>query len=313
MHQFTNILFVSHGISDETAVLKETIKLAIDNEARLSVLIVCPDFPKRLKDYVQPYEQTLKDHLNENIKAAISELNLNKKKPDIAIHVESGKTPDIRIIRHVLRHSHDLLVKEIESSDNAKGFKALDMELLRKCLCALFLHRPSKHAYNKLHVAVAIDPFEEDQAGLDLTIELLQISHSLAKQYTGKLSIFSCWSFALEGYVRGNPWLKITPEEIDNLLAEEKESHKKAIKEQIKAAKIKDNYTIVQLKGQPEYLIPKEIEHKKIDILVMGTVARTGISGFIIGNTAENILQRINCSLLALKPQGFTSPVKAYE
>jgi nucleotide-binding universal stress UspA family protein len=44
----------------------------------------------------------------------------------------------------------------------------------------------------------------------------------------------------------------------------------------------------------------------------MGTVARTGISGFIIGNTAENILQKIDCSLLALKPQGFVSPVKAY-
>lgn len=44
----------------------------------------------------------------------------------------------------------------------------------------------------------------------------------------------------------------------------------------------------------------------------MGTVARTGIPGFIIGNTAENILQKIDCSLLALKPLGFVSPVKAY-
>lgn len=32
----------------------------------------------------------------------------------------------------------------------------------------------------------------------------------------------------------------------------------------------------------------------------------------IIGNTAENILQKIDCSLLALKPLGFVSPVKAY-
>jgi len=44
----------------------------------------------------------------------------------------------------------------------------------------------------------------------------------------------------------------------------------------------------------------------------MGTVARTGISGFIIGNTAENILEEISCSLIALKPEGFVSPVKAY-
>lgn len=44
----------------------------------------------------------------------------------------------------------------------------------------------------------------------------------------------------------------------------------------------------------------------------MGTVARTGIPGFIIGNTAENTLREIRCSLLALKPNGFVSPVKAY-
>ncbi|MFO0070344.1 MAG: universal stress protein, partial [Alphaproteobacteria bacterium] len=30
------------------------------------------------------------------------------------------------------------------------------------------------------------------------------------------------------------------------------------------------------------------------------------------GNTAENILQKLSCSLLALKPNGFVSPVKAY-
>jgi nucleotide-binding universal stress UspA family protein len=51
---------------------------------------------------------------------------------------------------------------------------------------------------------------------------------------------------------------------------------------------------------------------KDIDILVMGTVARTGIAGFIIGNTAENILQTVTCSLLARKPNGFISPVQAY-
>jgi universal stress protein E len=66
------------------------------------------------------------------------------------------------------------------------------------------------------------------------------------------------------------------------------------------------------LKGNPEKIIPQFIEEKKIDILAMGTVARTGIPGFIIGNTAENILQKISCSLLALKPNGFVTPVKAY-
>jgi len=54
------------------------------------------------------------------------------------------------------------------------------------------------------------------------------------------------------------------------------------------------------------------LRKQPIDVLVMGTLGRTGISGFIIGNTAENVVQKLECSLLALKPGGFVSPVKAY-
>ena len=47
----------------------------------------------------------------------------------------------------------------------------------------------------------------------------------------------------------------------------------------------------------------------KADLVVMGTVARTGIPGYIVGNTAEMILSQIACAVLAVKPPGFTSPV----
>lgn len=42
-----------------------------------------------------------------------------------------------------------------------------------------------------------------------------------------------------------------------------------------------------------------------VQLLVMGTVARTGIAGLIVGNTAEKLMRRIDSSLLALKPEGF--------
>ncbi len=45
------------------------------------------------------------------------------------------------------------------------------------------------------------------------------------------------------------------------------------------------------------------------DLIVMGTKGRTGIPGLIIGNTAENVLQRTKASVLAVKPNGFVSPV----
>jgi hypothetical protein len=41
----------------------------------------------------------------------------------------------------------------------------------------------------------------------------------------------------------------------------------------------------------------------------MGTVARTGIPGSVIGNTAENIPGQIECFVIAIKPTGFSTPV----
>ena len=42
---------------------------------------------------------------------------------------------------------------------------------------------------------------------------------------------------------------------------------------------------------------------------VMGTIARTGLTGALLGNTAEKVVDRIECSVLAVKPDGFVSPV----
>jgi nucleotide-binding universal stress UspA family protein len=52
------------------------------------------------------------------------------------------------------------------------------------------------------------------------------------------------------------------------------------------------------------------VEDNQVDVLTMGTVCRTGIKGFLIGNTAESILSEVTCSVLALKPDGFESTVE---
>jgi nucleotide-binding universal stress UspA family protein len=66
---------------------------------------------------------------------------------------------------------------------------------------------------------------------------------------------------------------------------------------------------IHHLHGSADEKIPELVNDEQVDVLVMGTVARSGIKGLVIGNTAENIVQSIPCSLVALKPQGFISPV----
>ena len=63
-------------------------------------------------------------------------------------------------------------------------------------------------------------------------------------------------------------------------------------------------------KGDPSEVVPRLARTLRVDLIVMGTVARTGIPGLIIGNTAESILSDIDCSLLAVKPEGFVTPIR---
>ena len=67
--------------------------------------------------------------------------------------------------------------------------------------------------------------------------------------------------------------------------------------------------TVQLVEGEPERAVSHFLDRNGVDLVVMGTVARTGIANLVMGNTAERVLQRLRGSVLAVKPPGFTSPV----
>ncbi len=46
------------------------------------------------------------------------------------------------------------------------------------------------------------------------------------------------------------------------------------------------------------------------DVMVMGIVSRSRFKEVVVGNTAERLVERLSCDLLAVKPEGFECPVK---
>lgn len=312
MQKFHNILFVSQGVTDETEALKQALSLARNDKAALKALVVCPDLPRELAEYKEKYEMSLREQLQKSLQATRATVNASETDVPVRIEVESGGTPAVRIIRRVLKNAHDLVVKEAEPKEGGKGFRAMDMELLRKCPCPVWLTRPIKRHRNEISVAVAVDPESMAPEGNDLSLRLLELSRALADACSGELSIISCWDYEYEEYLRHNVWFKISDEELIGTVMEKQAKHRAALEAAIKKSGIGGKIQVHHVRGRPDAVIPKFIEDKQSDILVMGTVARTGIHGFVIGNTAENILQKLGCSLLALKPNGFVSPVKAY-
>jgi universal stress protein E len=63
------------------------------------------------------------------------------------------------------------------------------------------------------------------------------------------------------------------------------------------------------LKGKPDAAIAKFVAKNDIDLLVMGSVARSGLPGLLVGNTAERIVNQVDCSVLVVKPDGWKTPV----
>lgn len=64
---------------------------------------------------------------------------------------------------------------------------------------------------------------------------------------------------------------------------------------------------IVQRASPTAAIVEVSREHEP-DLLVLGTVARSGVRAALIGNTAERIFGLVDLPLLTLKPSGFRAP-----
>lgn len=52
------------------------------------------------------------------------------------------------------------------------------------------------------------------------------------------------------------------------------------------------------------------VRRRTADLFVMVTVSRSRLSRPVIGNTAEAVIDHVDCDILAVKPARFKSPVR---
>ena len=314
MPVFTKLLFAGSGHTDESVALKQALSIARNGNGQLEALVVCPEFPSALQSHSRIYEKILQDRMSAALAAARSALGMSAGDMPVAITVLQSNKPAVAMIRHALRQECDLVVKSADAAD--AGFAVTDMELLRKCPVPLWLCRPIERHRAQIRVAVAVDP--QDQAGVAraLSVSLLQQARMLADTADGALSVVACHDFGFGDFIRDTAHLfgasdvAIEPGQVESLQAQDMQAHRAQLDALVAASGIGGKIDVQHLRGRPEEAIPQFIKAQEIDILVMGTVARTGIAELLVGNTAESIVKDIPCSLLALKPEGFASPVK---
>ena len=169
--------------------------------------------------------------------------------------------------------------------------------------------KPSKRKnYSRIVAAVDPDPALPESAGLNKKI--LNLAISLARQENSKLNIVHAWFVQGEGMLR-RMGTALTKSEVDEIFTDIKNKHKGWLDDLLSQHDMKGVDSKIHLvKGEAGKVIPSLVNKQRADIVVMGTVARTGIKGIFIGNTAEKILRNVDCSVLTVKPDSFETPVK---
>ncbi len=314
MTRFKNILLVLHGKNNEEEAVKRAFALAKNNKAKLTIVDVLEELPQTMKNYleiisVQELEKIVTKERIAEIQTLIKSIETRNRHKSI-VKTLIGK-PHIEIIKEVLRNKHDLVMKTPEGKGGIKEalFGSIDINLMRKCPCAVWMIKPSKSTkYSRILAAVDPDPNDEVRSKLDNHI--MELAVSISKLEKSEIQVVHVWSLYGEKALRG-PRFKKTKEQLNKLLLDAKKSHKKWVDELLKKFPMSEIQNKLHLlKGDPTVLIPEVAKREKVDLIVMGTVCRTGIPGFIIGNTAESILFKVDCSVLSIKPYGFISPVK---
>ncbi len=61
--------------------------------------------------------------------------------------------------------------------------------------------------------------------------------------------------------------------------------------------------------GSAKAAVPEFMRQHDLDLIVMGTHARDGIRGLLVGNTVEKVMRQVDCGVVVVKPDDFVSLV----
>jgi universal stress protein E len=315
MKRFKNILVVVDDDSDlkKNSAIALGAELAKQNNSRLTLMDVirAPDDAIREYKGIIKAGQLIHMIVAQRVKDLNSAADFFCDTIDREVIVNIGYD-FIEVVRQVLFGKHDLVIKV--ANEHPDSFDNSDFNLMRKCPRPVWMLKPNNLSPNNKaqcqKVLATVDlALENNSEGKALNTLIMDLATSLAHWQNSELHVFSCWALYGESSLRDSGFLKVSNDRLQEILKEEErlnQSKLKALVDRYSAYSIKPHL----VKGHPVDHIPEFTNKNKIDVVVMGTVARTGIPGLLIGNTAETVLHLINSSVITVKPDGFETPIK---
>jgi universal stress protein E len=207
-----------------------------------------------------------------------------RKAQDVAAHLVIKDT-----------HYHSVLKRSI--------FSNTDWSLIRNCAATLWLVK-SRPAGQKPCFVAAVDPLHERDKPADFDNRILAVARSLAGDLDGEVHVFHAYDLAATIAVSTDPITMPIALPLNEIADAMRAEHSEAVERLCGQHGVPPARAHVQ-QGSTRQLLIALTEQIRADAVVMGAISRSGLKGLFIGNTAEDVLDRLHCDLIVVKPKGF--------
>jgi universal stress protein E len=313
MDMYQNILVVIDPTTDEQKALNRAIDLATrvniaDPTQQLSITAFFSifDFSYEMTTILSSGERdSMRQIVIKEKQQWIDDIISVTKSPiNIVSKVVWHNRPFEAIINQVIDQKHDLVIKGTHQHDKFKSvvFTPTDWHILRKCPCPVLLVKEHEWPLQG-NILAALNVGSDEDEHLSLNKTITKQAKNIAQLITANVHLVNSYP--------GTPVniaIEIPEFDASEYNSAMQAHHKEAMNEHATRFDIPLVNTYVE-EGLPETVIEEAALKVDAELVILGTVGRTGISAALIGNTAEHVIDLLNCDVLALKPDGYISPL----
>jgi universal stress protein E len=312
METYHKILVVIDPTTNTQKALNRAIDLASkmnhnnSNKTTISAFLSIFDFSYEMTTILSSEERdAMRQSMIKDKKLWLENL-INDLKPGIRIdcQVVWHNRPFESIIENVIKESYDLVIKGTHQHDKLKSviFTPTDWHILRKCPCPVLLVKEHEWPIDG-NIIAAINIGNDEAEHHSLNVKITEEAKLLANLFKANVHLVNSFPGTPVNIAIEIPEFNST--EYNHTMLKH---HNQAMVEHAKQFDINVANTHVE-EGLPETVIEQVATKLDAELVVLGTIGRTGISAALIGNTAEHVIDQLNCDVLALKPDGYISPL----
>jgi universal stress protein E len=308
MSAYNNILVVLDPSVDKQKALNRAVELVRLQGGKLTAFLSVYDFSYEMTTMLSGEErESMRQAVIKDRELWISDFLAAPKAGGINVDIKVvwHNRPFEAVVHAVLEDNYDLVIKGTHDHDVLKSmiFTPTDWHILRKCPCPVLLVKDHDWPQGG-NIIAAVNAGSQQEHHLSLNQRVISKARQMAKMLNAHTHLVNAYPGTPVNIAIEIP--EFNPQEYSSTM---KHHHLDAVSGLAQQFDIDEAHCHVK-EGMPEDVLPGMAETLDAEMVIIGTIGRTGFSAAIIGNTAEHVIDRLDCDVLAVKPADFVCPLQ---